>query len=159
MAGRRVRFCRPGGGKGKLWIQKKQAVFTVCFLQYGGWGRNRTADTRIFNPLLYQLSYPTESIISDASCYITDRSSIRQVFYATNISSFNQDPQQPIDGFPDHSIFPDKHEQEITARTNAGKKSGHPQWVPRFNKQLIPRQSGPAAHGGQYRNGTERLRI
>ena len=57
MAGRRVRFCRPGGGKGKLWIQKKQAVFTVCFLQYGGWGRNRTADTRIFNPLLYQLSY------------------------------------------------------------------------------------------------------
>ena len=24
----------------------------------GGWGRNRTADTRIFNPLLYQLSYP-----------------------------------------------------------------------------------------------------
>lgn len=24
----------------------------------GGWGRNRTGDTRIFNPLLYQLSYP-----------------------------------------------------------------------------------------------------
>ncbi len=24
----------------------------------GGWGRNRTADTRIFSPLLYQLSYP-----------------------------------------------------------------------------------------------------
>src|SRR3954469_10436114 len=23
-----------------------------------GWGRNRTADTRIFSPLLYQLSYP-----------------------------------------------------------------------------------------------------
>ena len=25
---------------------------------YGGWGRDRTAHTRIFNPLLYQLSYP-----------------------------------------------------------------------------------------------------
>jgi hypothetical protein len=25
---------------------------------YGGRGRNRTADTGIFNPLLYQLSYP-----------------------------------------------------------------------------------------------------
>ena len=62
VAGRRVRFFRPGGGKGKLWIQKKQAVFTVCFLQYGGWGRNRTADTRIFNPLLYQLSYPAAQI-------------------------------------------------------------------------------------------------
>src|SRR5262249_55034046 len=24
----------------------------------GAWGRNRTSDTRIFNPLLYQLSYP-----------------------------------------------------------------------------------------------------
>ena len=26
----------------------------------GGWGRNRTADTRIFSPLLYRLSYPAE---------------------------------------------------------------------------------------------------
>jgi hypothetical protein len=24
----------------------------------GAWGRNRTSDTRIFNPLLYRLSYP-----------------------------------------------------------------------------------------------------
>ena len=28
---------------------------TTC--RYGGQGRNRTADTRIFSPLLYQLSY------------------------------------------------------------------------------------------------------
>jgi len=27
----------------------------VCI--FGGLGRNRTIDTRIFNPLLYQLSY------------------------------------------------------------------------------------------------------
>ena len=26
-------------------------------LKFGGLGRNRTIDTRIFNPLLYQLSY------------------------------------------------------------------------------------------------------
>ena len=26
-------------------------------LSYGGQGRNRTTDTRIFSPLLYQLSY------------------------------------------------------------------------------------------------------
>src|SRR5437588_6874176 len=26
----------------------------------GGWGRNRTADTRIFSPLLYRLSYPAK---------------------------------------------------------------------------------------------------
>ncbi len=28
-----------------------------AFVLYGGQGRNRTVDTRIFNPLLYQLSY------------------------------------------------------------------------------------------------------
>jgi hypothetical protein len=27
-------------------------------MQIGGRGQNRTADTRIFSPLLYQLSYP-----------------------------------------------------------------------------------------------------
>ncbi len=26
-------------------------------MKFGGLGRNRTTDTRIFNPLLYQLSY------------------------------------------------------------------------------------------------------
>ncbi len=34
----------------------------------GGRGRNRTNDTRIFNPLLYQLSYPAgerEGIIGE----------------------------------------------------------------------------------------------
>ena len=33
------------------------------FVRYilGGPGRNRTTDTRIFNPLLYQLSYQAKS--------------------------------------------------------------------------------------------------
>jgi hypothetical protein len=30
---------------------------------FGGLGRNRTTDTRIFNPLLYQLSY--QAVFSD----------------------------------------------------------------------------------------------
>ncbi len=30
-------------------------------IESGGRGQNRTADTRIFNPLLYQLSYPALS--------------------------------------------------------------------------------------------------
>jgi len=29
----------------------------ISLLNFGGLGRNRTIDTRIFNPLLYQLSY------------------------------------------------------------------------------------------------------
>ncbi len=38
-------------------------------LKTGGLGRNRTTDTRIFNPLLYQLSYRAESQII-AGCSI-----------------------------------------------------------------------------------------
>ena len=30
----------------------------ICGRYDGAWSRNRTSDTRIFNPLLYQLSYP-----------------------------------------------------------------------------------------------------
>ncbi len=32
-------------------------------MYFGGLGRNRTTDTRIFNPLLYQLSYQANSQI------------------------------------------------------------------------------------------------
>ncbi len=35
-----------------------QNLLHRCRLQRCGWGRNRTADTRIFSPLLCQLSYP-----------------------------------------------------------------------------------------------------
>ena len=39
---------------------KLETMGTIAALavRNGGWGRNRTADTRIFSPLLYQLSYP-----------------------------------------------------------------------------------------------------
>ena len=37
----------------------KKPITGIGFVQYfsGGQGQNRTADTRIFNPLLYRLSY------------------------------------------------------------------------------------------------------
>ena len=34
----------------------------------GGLGRNRTTDTRIFNPLLYQLSYRAKAVHSSTIC-------------------------------------------------------------------------------------------
>ena len=37
--------------------KKGEAAFGSCENGYGGQGRNRTADTGIFSPLLYQLSY------------------------------------------------------------------------------------------------------
>lgn len=36
---------------------EKPLIFSNQGLLFGGLGRNRTADTRIFNPLLYRLSY------------------------------------------------------------------------------------------------------
>ena len=37
--------------------QNPHQLARVGVLEFGGLGRNRTIDTRIFNPLLYQLSY------------------------------------------------------------------------------------------------------
>ena len=45
----RIQAARPG-------ITTKGTIFSAG--KDGGRGRNRTNDTRIFNPLLYQLSYP-----------------------------------------------------------------------------------------------------
>ena len=49
----------------KLKIQGENDIFMMGSRQVpepgrgdGAWGRIRTTDTRIFNPLLYQLSYP-----------------------------------------------------------------------------------------------------
>ncbi len=47
---------------GRVWLeavpQKQKRHPKVAFLfVLGGPGRNRTTDTRIFNPLLYRLSY------------------------------------------------------------------------------------------------------
>ena len=43
----------------KLFTSNKKPHFLSRNGVFGGDGRNRTADTRIFSPLLYQLSYIT----------------------------------------------------------------------------------------------------
>ena len=45
--------CRASTG---FWEGEAKALFQIG--EGGAWGRIRTTDTRIFNPLLYQLSYP-----------------------------------------------------------------------------------------------------
>ena len=37
---------------------RRGSLRRTAFAKAGAWSRNRTSDTRIFNPLLYQLSYP-----------------------------------------------------------------------------------------------------
>ena len=54
---------------GKQRRKQKRAVrpFLIQPLEFnGGRGRNRTADTGIFNPLLYQLSYPAGNLATKA---------------------------------------------------------------------------------------------
>src|SRR5436305_12476559 len=43
------------------WVRAKKVSFSLMFYlrkRGNGWGRNRTADTWIFSPLLCRLSYP-----------------------------------------------------------------------------------------------------
>ena len=53
------------------WRESSNRCCSVQFLckrnENGGRGRNRTADTGIFNPLLYQLSYPATMSRQDAA--------------------------------------------------------------------------------------------
>ncbi len=42
-------------------MQKAPVMANEGFAFFGGPGRNRTTDTRIFNPLLYQLSYQAKA--------------------------------------------------------------------------------------------------
>ena len=44
-----------------VWTPPNTYFFAAHTVRSGGWGRNRTADTRIFSPLLYRLSYPAKT--------------------------------------------------------------------------------------------------
>ncbi len=55
-----VRELRAGPALARRAGSAPPANTSACF--YGGQGRNRTTDTRIFNPLLYQLSYLAERL-------------------------------------------------------------------------------------------------
>jgi hypothetical protein len=54
-------------------------------LCYGARRRNRTADTRIFNPLLYRLSYPGNTAVLSSvlvsSFYATKKRAVLNPFY------------------------------------------------------------------------------
>ena len=53
--------------------QKKQLLVVTAWFK-GGATRNRTGDTRIFSPLLYQLSYGTKSVVKHIGTYFSAHS-------------------------------------------------------------------------------------
>ena len=63
------------GGDRKQKPRKLKALQGLEFPRHsdGGRGRNRTADTGIFNPLLYQLSYPARGRNSEPRMIRTGR--------------------------------------------------------------------------------------
>ncbi len=67
----------------ELWHQREYVMQTLR----SGATRNRTGDTRIFSPLLYQLSYGTNTLFSFATakvCFFSDSPK----FYCKNIVMF-----------------------------------------------------------------------
>ena len=50
-------------------------------LKSGAWGRNRTADTGIFSPLLYRLSYPGQDLILNIYTKMIQKSSLFLIFF------------------------------------------------------------------------------
>src|SRR5256885_6642242 len=63
-----------------------QLLLTCDFFRCG-WGRNRTGDTRIFSPLLYQLSYPAARMLTmqQSVCRASDggRRAVGAVIFGT----------------------------------------------------------------------------
>jgi hypothetical protein len=57
----------------KAQTKKKPRFLRIWAFVFGGLGRDRTADTRIFNPLLYQLSYR-------AICLCSEIAIVAQIF-------------------------------------------------------------------------------
>ena len=66
----------------KMFLDIKKAPQTKCFLN-GAWGRNRTADTGLFSPLLYQLSYPGNRCI-----LYTEKKSKCKAFFSKKYNFF-----------------------------------------------------------------------
>lgn len=57
----------PNGHQSHILDKEKGLTFLQALEKYGGRGGNRTPDTGIFNPLLYQLSYPAK-VLSRCGC-------------------------------------------------------------------------------------------
>ena len=70
-------------------MQERKLAGPVSVLDLGGVGRNRTADTWIFSPLLYQLSYCTILLIQNLFAVLFSQN-------ATTISWMYSDDDQTV---------------------------------------------------------------
>ena len=59
--------------------RKRLVLSRLTGFVVSGRGRGRTADTRIFSPLLYQLSYPTSFAASALKTDVCDKVSVTRI--------------------------------------------------------------------------------
>ena len=70
-----------------------RCIFATChLLKDGGLGRNRTTDTRIFNPLLYRLSYRAKPLVYNSRPSLLRRSSLKAIFQALRLPRVRSTP-------------------------------------------------------------------
>ena len=62
------------------WSNKNKKAFEISKAFVCGATRNRTGDTRIFSPLLYQLSYGTNSLFLFCECKGSENIEMRKLF-------------------------------------------------------------------------------
>src|SRR5215471_8706750 len=72
------------------------AKYLSALTNFGGLGRNRTTDTRIFNPLLYQLSYQALGLALLSVCLVV-QASLQQspLVYQVPVPRFPRDRSTP----------------------------------------------------------------
>lgn len=103
--------------------QRKRPAFLQAFQIYGGRGRNRTADTGIFNPLLYQLSYSATAQRGRTGAG-TRIIAMRSELGKCGISEFPYRPTRPTPTAPD---------------------------APGFHAECVPGTWPMRGHGGRWR--------
>ena len=91
----------PRGWRGGGWVGIKEKTIGISYRPSCGATRNRTGDTRIFSPLLYQLSYGTLRWIASAKLllFVESTKFFRNYFskksiIATALSFKNSSPCQ-----------------------------------------------------------------
>ncbi len=112
-------------------FRKFQSGFSETRRNIGGQGRNRTVDTRIFNPLLYQLSYLACTRLREH--VLGHSSATRRICAAANAPE---------------NIRRSRAGRSISDSPVFGKRTGHPGAVARRCRHCRPRAISSAADAG-----------
>jgi hypothetical protein len=119
-------------------------------LQSGGQGRNRTADTRIFSPLLYQLSYLA---IPDCS----DRDGVSRTYAARGVPRDELNYIGGKAGLAKQNTQPLIDDQGTVAVQQNASRSPRPLEAPTHRRANLLRKRSSVGHGMNVVHGAARF--